>query len=109
MLILDFESKNLIAENKRSYFPHVVDFSKFSQVVVNFSLFPFLSWYLNVISHAFDILIFRSSCSSASPSFVSKDFLGSEVDRVLDKVVEDLISEAAAIIALESDWFWLLL
>jgi len=39
----DFESKNLIVENKRSYFPHVVDFSKFSQVVVNFTLFSFLS------------------------------------------------------------------
>ena len=41
--ILDFESKNLIAKNKRFYVPHVVDFSKFSQVVVNFFLFPFLS------------------------------------------------------------------
>ena len=51
----------------------------------------------------FDTLIFQSSCSSVSPSFVSEDFLCSEVDRVLDKVVEDLISEAAAIIALESD------
>ena len=41
--VLDFESKNLIAENKRSYFPYVVDFNKFSEVVVNFSLLPFLS------------------------------------------------------------------
>ena len=48
-------------------------------------------------------LFFQSSCSSASPSFVSEDFLGLEVDRVLDKVVEDLISEAATIGAFESD------
>jgi hypothetical protein len=27
--VLDFESKNLIAENKKSCLPHVVDFSKF--------------------------------------------------------------------------------
>jgi len=52
----------------------------------------------------FDIFYFsQSSCSSASPSFVSKDFLCSEVDRVFDKVVEDLISEAATIVASESD------
>ena len=51
----------------------------------------------------FDTLIFQSSCSSASPNFVSEDFLCSEVDRVLDKVVEDLISEAATIVASESD------
>jgi len=49
------------------------------------------------------LLFFQSSCSSASPSFVSEDFLSSEVDRVLDKVVEDLISEAATIIASEND------
>ena len=49
------------------------------------------------------LLFFLSSCSSASPSFVSKDFLGSDVDCVLDKVVEDLISEAATILASESD------
>ena len=48
-------------------------------------------------------LFFQSSCSSALPSFVSKDFLGSEVDRVLDKVVEDLISEAATIETSKSD------
>ena len=101
--VLDFESKNLIAKNKRSYFPHVVDFSKFSQVVVNFTLFSFLSWYMNVISHALILLFFQSSCSSASPSFVSEDFLCSEVDRVLDKVVEYLISEATTIVASQCD------
>ena len=47
----------------------------------------------------FDTLIFQSSCSSASPSFVSEDFLRSEVDHVLDRVVEDLICEAATIVA----------
>ena len=51
----------------------------------------------------FDTLIFHSSCSSASPNFVSKDFLCSEVDRVLDKIDEDLISEAVTIVASESD------
>ena len=51
----------------------------------------------------FDTFIFQSSCSSASSSFVSEDFLCSEVDRVLDKVVEDLISDATTIVALESD------
>jgi len=58
---------------------------------------------MNVISHALILLFFQSSCSSASPSFVSEDFLCSEVDRVLDKVDEDLISEAATIVAFESD------
>ena len=47
-------------------------------------------------------VFFQSLCSSASPSFVSENFLGSELDRVLDKVVEDLISEAAAIVAVDS-------
>ena len=49
------------------------------------------------------LLFFQSLCSSASPSFASEDFLCSEVDRVLDKVVEDLISEAATIVDSESD------
>ena len=48
-------------------------------------------------------LFFQSSCSSVSPSFVSEDFLGSEVDRVLDKVIEDLISDAVTIVASKSD------
>ena len=89
--ILDFESKNLIAENKKPCLPRVVDFSKFSQAIVYFSF------------SAFFVMIFeldKLSCSSASPSFVSEDFLCSEVDRVLDKVVEDLISE---VVASESD------
>jgi len=51
----------------------------------------------------FDTLIFQSSCSSALPSFVSEDVLCSEVDRVLDEVVEDLIGEATTIVASESD------
>jgi hypothetical protein len=42
-------------------------------------------------------------CSKASPNFVSEDFLCSEVDHVLDKVVKDLISEAATIVVSESD------
>ena len=64
--VLDFESKNLIAENKRSYLPHVVDFSKFFQIVVNFSLFPFFImiferdkscfWYSYFSSHRVQVL-----------------------------------------------------
>ena len=49
-----------------------------------------------MISHALILLFFQSSCLSTSPSFASEDFLGSEVDHVLDKVVEDLISEAVS-------------
>jgi hypothetical protein len=45
---------------------------------------------------------FQSSCSSASPSYVFEDYLSSEVDYVLDRVVEDLISEAATIVASEN-------
>jgi hypothetical protein len=45
---------------------------------------------------------FQSSCSSASPSYISKDYLSSEVDHVLDRFVEDLINEAAAIVASEN-------
>jgi hypothetical protein len=48
------------------------------------------------------LVCFQSSCSSASPSFIFEDCLSSEVDQVLDKVVEDLIDEAAAIVALEN-------
>ena len=49
------------------------------------------------------LLFFQSLCSSASPSFVYEDFLRPEVDRILDKVVEDLISEAATIVVFESE------
>jgi hypothetical protein len=45
---------------------------------------------------------FQSSCLSASPSYVSEDYLSSEVDHVLDRVVEDLIDEAASIVASEN-------
>jgi hypothetical protein len=45
---------------------------------------------------------FQSSCSSASPSYVSEDYLSSEVDHVLDRVVEYLIDEAAAVVASEN-------
>jgi hypothetical protein len=45
---------------------------------------------------------FQSLCSSASSSFISEDYLSSEVDQVLDRVVEDLIDEAATIIVLEN-------
>jgi hypothetical protein len=45
---------------------------------------------------------FQSSCSSASPSYVFEGYLSSEMDHVLDKVVEDLIEEAAAVVALEN-------
>jgi hypothetical protein len=47
------------------------------------------------------LVCFQSSCSSASPIFISEDYLSLEVDQVLDRVVEDLIDEAAAIVALE--------
>jgi hypothetical protein len=45
---------------------------------------------------------FQSSCSSASPSFIFEDYLSSEVDHVLDRVVEDLIDKVAAIVASEN-------
>jgi hypothetical protein len=47
-------------------------------------------------------VFFQSSCSSASLSYVSEDFLRCKVDRMFDRVVEDLISEAATIVALKS-------
>jgi hypothetical protein len=46
--------------------------------------------------------VFSVFVSSASPSFISEDYLSSEVDQVLDRVVEDLIDEAATIVALEN-------
>jgi hypothetical protein len=45
---------------------------------------------------------FQSSCSSASPSYVFEDYLSSEVDHVLDRVVEDLIDEATAVVTSEN-------
>jgi hypothetical protein len=45
---------------------------------------------------------FQSSCSSASPSYVSEDYLSSDLDHVLDRVVEDLIDEAAVVVASEN-------
>jgi hypothetical protein len=39
--------------------------------------------------------ILQPSGSSASPSCVSEEFLRCKVDQVLDKVVEELISEVA--------------
>jgi hypothetical protein len=45
---------------------------------------------------------FQSSCSSSSPSYIFEDYLSSEVDHVLDRVVDDLIDEAAAIVASEN-------
>jgi hypothetical protein len=45
---------------------------------------------------------FQSSCLSASPSYVSKDYLSSEVDHVLDRVVEDMIDEVATVVASEN-------
>jgi hypothetical protein len=47
------------------------------------------------------LVCFQSLCSSASPSFISEDYLSSEVDQILDRIIEDLIDEAAAIVALE--------
>jgi hypothetical protein len=46
VLFLDFESKNLIAENKKSCLPRIMDFSKISQVVClsSFSLFMEVGW-----------------------------------------------------------------
>jgi hypothetical protein len=40
---------------------------------------------------------------SASPSYVFEEFLRCKVDQVLDRVVEDLISEAAFFVALENE------
>jgi hypothetical protein len=45
---------------------------------------------------------FQYSCSSASPSYVSENYLSLEVDHVLDRVVEDLIDEATTVVALEN-------
>jgi hypothetical protein len=45
---------------------------------------------------------FQPSCSSASSSYIFEDYLSSEVDHVLDRVVEDLIDEATAIVASEN-------
>jgi hypothetical protein len=36
------------------------------------------------------------------PSFVSEGYLSSEVDHVLDRVIEDLIDEAASVVASEN-------
>jgi hypothetical protein len=47
-------------------------------------------------------MCFQFSCSSASPSYIFEDYLSSEVDHNLDRVVEDLIDKAAAIVALEN-------
>jgi hypothetical protein len=47
--------------------------------------------------------IFQSSCLSASPSCVSEEFLRCKVDQVLDRVVEELISEDAFFVASESE------
>ena len=51
--VLDFESKNLIAGNKKPYLPQVVDFSKFSQVVAG-------SLFIKIVldKECFDIFIF---------------------------------------------------
>jgi len=44
-VVLDFESKNLFAENKRPCLSRLVDFSKLSQVVVGSSfLFMIFEW-----------------------------------------------------------------
>jgi hypothetical protein len=48
------------------------------------------------------LVCFQSSCSSASPSYIFEDYLSSEVDHVLDRVVGDLIDEAATIVASEN-------
>jgi hypothetical protein len=36
------------------------------------------------------------------PSYVSEDYLSSEMDHVLDRVVEDLIGEEVAVVASEN-------
>ena len=101
--VLDFESKNLIAKNKKPCLSCVVDFDKLSQVIVYFLFSPLFVMMFELDKLYFDTLIFQSSCSSASPSFASEDIICLEVDHVLDKVVEDLISDATTIVALESD------
>jgi hypothetical protein len=97
-LFLEFETNFSIAENERCL-PPVVDCSKFSQV------FMLLLWCGDICKANFDgifLVCFQSSCSSASPSFISEDYLSSEMDHVLDRVVEDLIDDAAAIVASEN-------
>jgi hypothetical protein len=100
VLFLDFECKNFIAGNKKCCLPRIVDFSEISQVVYCGTSFFFVVMICKVIV-AF--CIFQSSCSSASPSCVSEEFLRCKVDQVLDRVVEELISEAAIFVALESE------
>jgi len=58
--VLDFESKNLIAENKKPCLPRVVDFSKFSQVIIYFFFPPFIAMIFELLFSQlyFDTLIF---------------------------------------------------
>jgi hypothetical protein len=104
-LFLEFKTEFSIAENKRCL-PRVVDCSKFSQV------FVLLLWCGDICIANFNGIFFacfQSSCSSASPSYVSEDYLSSEVDHILDRVIEDLIDEAAAVVASENIWYVYLL
>jgi hypothetical protein len=99
VLLLDFECKTFVAGNKKRCLPRIIDFSEISRVVYCGTSF-FVVMICKVIV-AF--CIFQSSCSSASPSCVSKEFLWCKVDQVLDRVVEELISEAAFFVASESE------
>ena len=54
--VLDFESKNRIAESKQPCLPRVVDFSKISQLFANSSFF---SWILNWIRNILTFLFFH--------------------------------------------------
>jgi hypothetical protein len=74
-------------------------------IAANFLTYLFLCCCGEIWKANFDgifLVCFQSSCSSASPSYISEDYLSSEVDHILDKVVEDLIDEAAAIVASEN-------
>jgi hypothetical protein len=97
-LFLEFENDFSIAKNERCL-PRVVDCSKFSQV------FVLMLWCGDICKANFDdifLVCFQSSCSSASSSYISEDYLSSEVDHVLDRVVKDFIDEAAAIVSSEN-------
>jgi hypothetical protein len=92
VLLLDFECKNFITGNKKCCLPRIVDFSGVSQVG-----YCGISFFVVIICEVIvAFCIFQSSCLSASPSCVSEEFLRCKVD-------EELISEAAFFVALESE------
>jgi hypothetical protein len=99
VFLLDFECKNFITGNKKYCLPRIVDFSGVSQVG-----YCGTSFFIVIICEVIAAFcIFQSSCSSASSSCVSEEFLRCKVDEVLDRVVEELNNEAAFFVASKSE------